>query len=494
MTESLSPGEVFAGYRIERVLGHGDRGTVYLAAHPRLPRYDALKVLSPTGSGDFEFRTRFIREAELVARLEHPNIVPVYDRGLERGCLWIAMGFVDGIDAAELIRRHPAGVPTETALRIVAETARGLDEAHRLGLLHRDVKPAEILLESLPGLPDRVYISDFGVARPTADTEGLTEAGSVVSALAYAAPELLAGTAVDHRVDVYALGCTLFELLTGVTPFAQSSPAAVIRAHLSESPPRPTAANPELPAAMDEVIARALAKNPERRYDSCAALAEAAAAALGQGAPRPRRRVAVLATVAVGVIAALVAASAVALHEHSRGQPSSQDVVSAVPVTVTTTTADARSSWGAYEYMIQAFPALLPPTPLDSGHQSIHCLPVDSEGSRVDIRAATGTVTGLLCNGNGNPLDFLFVYCNVDRTPISLRSDSDVSFTAIQPWQRPGGSGSLRWGNGTGVFRKPSGLLEAVFDDPARSFCTMNAWGGTVGSDLFDRWWPTVPL
>ncbi|WP_194852857.1 serine/threonine-protein kinase [Nocardia sp. SYP-A9097] len=181
-------------------------------------------MLSPGGGDDFEFTARFVREAELVARLEHPNIVRVYDRGIERGCLWLAMAFVDGVDAAELLRGNPAGLPPERVAHIVAEVGRGLDEAHRLGLLHRDVKSANILLESRSGEPDLVFISDFEVARPMAESEVLTEDGTVLSALAYAAPEALAGEAVDQRVDVYALGCTLFELLTGTVHFPASSP------------------------------------------------------------------------------------------------------------------------------------------------------------------------------------------------------------------------------------------------------------------------------
>ncbi|WP_405137080.1 serine/threonine-protein kinase [Nocardia sp. NBC_01388] len=181
------------------------------------------KVLPSGGSDAFELTARFVREAELVARLDHPNIVPVYDRGIERGCLWLAMGFIDGTDAAELIGRHPGSLPAGEAVRIVAGAASGLDEAHRVGLLHRDVTPANILIESRAGEPDPVNISDFGAARPIADTAALTEAGSVLATLDYAAPELLAGESFGHRADVYALGCTLFELLTGTAPFPRRS-------------------------------------------------------------------------------------------------------------------------------------------------------------------------------------------------------------------------------------------------------------------------------
>ncbi|MET9487205.1 serine/threonine-protein kinase [Nocardia sp. NPDC006630] len=499
MAVTPAPGEIFAGYRLERRLGSGDRGTVYLAAHPRLPRHDALKVLAPGGSD--EFTARFVREAELVARLEHPNIVRVYDRGIERGCLWLAMVYVDGIDAAALIRRSPAGVPAGEAVRIVTEAARGLDEAHLAGLLHRDVKPANILLESRPGEPDPVYISDFGVARPMADTEALTEAGSVLATLDYAAPELLAGDPADHRVDVYALGCTLFELLTGTVPFPRSSPAAQIRAHLKEPPPRPSRRNPDLPASFDAVIARALAKDPRRRYDSAGALAQAAAAALdGRVARRAGRRT-VLGALAFAGVTVLVAATAVVWQ----GQWLASAPVSPIaPSTAPSASAalDGIRSWGAYGFIVQAFPALLPPTPMDSGYQEIRCTPIGADRATVGTTAPLGAVASMRCNGNGDPMDWLFVDCNVDRAAMAIDVDGAESVLGDQQWQRPSGTGRMVWGTGIGtgsgrgddVDGQRTGMLDIRFDDPARSFCRLEAWGGATGQDLADHWWPAAPL
>uniref|UniRef100_UPI002456722C serine/threonine-protein kinase n=1 Tax=Nocardia carnea TaxID=37328 RepID=UPI002456722C len=275
---TLAAGAVFAGYRIIRPIGSGGMGTVYLAQHPRLPREDALKVLDEALSADPEFRARFQREAELAARLEHPNIVSIYDRGEENGRLWISMRFVAGMDARQLVARGP--VPPDRAVGIVRDAARGLDAAHRRGLLHRDVKPANIVISADHEGRDIVRITDFGIARSLDAATDLTATGAVLATFAYAAPEQLSGQRADHRADIYSLGCTLYELLTGAKPFGHRSGAAVIYAHLSEPPPRPSQARPDLPAALDEVVARAMAKDPAGRFADCAELAAAARQAL----------------------------------------------------------------------------------------------------------------------------------------------------------------------------------------------------------------------
>lgn len=277
---ALDPGDVFAGYRILRRVGVGGMGTVYLAEHPRLPRRDALKVLSAELGNAPEFRRRFEREAALAARLEHPHIVSVYDCGVEGDRLWIAMRYVDGIDAAELIRNSPAGIPIERVIGIIDGAARGLDAAHRRNLLHRDVKPANILVGTRDDGSDDVRVADFGIARALDETGGVTSTGTTPATLAYAAPEQFDDRPLDHRVDVYALGCTLFHLLTGTPPFAGRSTAATIHAHLFEPPPRPSLLRADLPAAMDDVIAGAMAKDPNARFGSCPELAAAAAAAI----------------------------------------------------------------------------------------------------------------------------------------------------------------------------------------------------------------------
>jgi serine/threonine protein kinase len=276
----IAEGMDFAGYRIERRLGVGGMGAVYLVQHPRLPRKDALKVLADSHHDDPEFRARFLREAEIAARLQHPNLVAVRDRGEFDGRLWLTMQYVDGVDGAQLIRRGPQALPPQRAVYLIGEAARGLDEIHRAGLLHRDVKPANILIAEQPGEPDRVLVTDFGIARPADDSTTLGDPGGLTASLAYAAPEQIRGEVLDQRADVYALGCTLFHLLTGSVPFQRDTPGAVMFAHLNEPPPRPAQIDARLPAGFDEVIATALAKDPARRYPSCGALAEAAHRAL----------------------------------------------------------------------------------------------------------------------------------------------------------------------------------------------------------------------
>jgi eukaryotic-like serine/threonine-protein kinase len=274
----LIGGSTLAGYRIERKLGEGGMGAVYLASNPDLPRRDAIKVLSTELSRDPEFRARFIREADVAARLSHPNIVAVYRRGeTPAGQLWIAMQFVDGQDADAALR---AGTMTpQRAIAIVGQVASALDYAHGQHVVHRDVKPANFLLAH-DAAEERALLADFGIARAL-DEIGLTASGQVMSTVAYAAPEVLAGTPVDYRADLYSLGCALFKLLTGKTPYwAAAGAPAVMLAHLQEPPPRVTDLAPGLPPALDAVIAVAMAKDPALRYRTAGELASAATVAL----------------------------------------------------------------------------------------------------------------------------------------------------------------------------------------------------------------------
>ncbi|MFG3620038.1 serine/threonine-protein kinase [Nocardia sp. NPDC047654] len=280
----LASGDVFAGYVIERQLGRGGMGSVYLAKHPRLPRMTALKLLNREMCFDKEVRARFEREADLVAQLDHPNIVTVYDRGLDDEQLWISMQYVDGIDAASV---EPKSLPPERAVQIIKETADALDYAHGNGVLHRDVKPANILLaRSTAGRGERVYLTDFGIARLRDDTGHLTQTGTFTATLAYASPEQLTGASLDHRSDQYSLACSLFWLFTGTGPFSATNPAAVIQGHLQGAPPALSGVRAGLPFALDGVLARAMAKRPDDRYGSCAEFAAAAKQALtGSSAP-----------------------------------------------------------------------------------------------------------------------------------------------------------------------------------------------------------------
>ncbi|BAW08762.1 serine/threonine-protein kinase [Nocardia seriolae] len=270
----LEPGAEFAGFTIERVLGTGGMGVVYLARHPRLNRLVALKVLSDVIATDARGRARFEREAALAARLEHPNIVAIYDRaGADAETPWLCMKFIGGGDVSQLLAARHGPLTTDESLRILTDAAHALDHAHRHGILHRDVKPANILLDPSDHAPDRAVLTDFGIARALDDT--LTATG-MAATFAYAAPERFHGAPADHRADVYSLGCTFYELLTGTEPFPRPDQAAVIAAHLNTPPPRPLDTRPDLPPGFDDIIATALAKNPTDRYPTCGALADAA--------------------------------------------------------------------------------------------------------------------------------------------------------------------------------------------------------------------------
>lgn len=281
MNGALEPGTVFAGYRIERLLGTGGMGQVYLARDRDLPRPVALKLLNPMAGDEREVRARFLREADTVARFAHPNIVAVYARGEEQNRLWMAMQYIEGTDVAAVLRDGP--VRPDHAVRITEETARALDHAHTAGVLHRDVKPANILLAW--GEHQRVYLSDFGIAKALDRSDGLTRTGELYASFHYAAPEYFEMRSdVDRRADVYSLGCTLYYLLTGRLPYPATTTGALINAHLNAPVPRPSEADPPVPRGFDGVIAKAMAKNPYERFPSCGELALAARRALTEPA------------------------------------------------------------------------------------------------------------------------------------------------------------------------------------------------------------------
>ncbi|MFD6157881.1 serine/threonine-protein kinase [Nocardia sp. NPDC060256] len=279
----LTSGAVFAGFTIEKLLGQGGMGSVYLARHPRLPRQTALKLLNRELFTDTEVRARFEREADLAAQLDHPNIVAVYDRGTEDDQLWISMQYVDGVDAATV---NPHNLPPERAVQIIEGVAGALDYAHGMGVLHRDVKPANIMLaRSSGGHKERVFLTDFGIARLREDSTHLTQTGMFTATLAYASPEQMTGAHLDHRSDQYSLACALFWLLTGIAPFDSPAPADIIRGHLQLPPPSAAARRAGLPAGLDTVIAVAMAKRPDHRFPSCLDFAAAARQALAGQVP-----------------------------------------------------------------------------------------------------------------------------------------------------------------------------------------------------------------
>jgi YVTN family beta-propeller protein len=277
-------GSRLAGYRIQAPLGRGGMGTVYLAEQTGPHRQVALKLLLDPATASQTFRERFLRESELAAAIDHPNVLPVYDAGETDGVLWIAMRYVDGIDLAALLARD-GPLPAEQALAIAGQVAAALDAAHARGLVHRDVKPANILLAMDGGAVAHAYLADFGLTKRIGGARGPTVSGQVLGTIDYVAPEQVEGGEVDGRADQYSLACVLFECLTGVAPFHRDSELAELWAHVNDPPPRLGEHRPGLPAALDDVIGRALAKAPNDRYPSCGALVAAAQAALAGAAP-----------------------------------------------------------------------------------------------------------------------------------------------------------------------------------------------------------------
>ncbi|MDQ4048269.1 MAG: serine/threonine protein kinase, partial [Actinomycetota bacterium] len=279
MTEELHPGQTIAGYRIEAVAGRGGMGIVYRATTVKRGRTVALKLIAPDLAADEGFRERLRRESKLLASIDHPNVIAFYEAGEVDGQLFISMRYVDGMDLRWLIGEQRRLAP-ERAARIVAQVAAGLDAAHARGLVHRDVKPANVLIERRDG-SERAYLSDFGLTKEVNLSTAITRSGRWVGTLDYVAPEQIEGRRVDARADVYALGCVLFQTLTGRVPYVRESDAAKLWAHLHDTPPSVCQLRSELPPEMDGAIARAMAKDPAQRYLSAGDLGRAAIAAAG---------------------------------------------------------------------------------------------------------------------------------------------------------------------------------------------------------------------
>jgi serine/threonine-protein kinase len=272
-----------AGYRLERQIGTGGMAVVYLARDERLGRPVALKVMTPAMAADDRFRQRFIQESRAAATVDDPHIIPVYEAGEADGVLFIAIRFVSGGDVGSMLRR--AGpLPPARVVHIVSAVASALDAAHAAGLVHRDVKPANMLLDSRPGWPDHVYLSDFGLSK-VRQSGRLTGSGHFMGTPHYTAPEQITGQTVDGRADQYALACATYEMLCGEVPFADQEGWAVVSAQVNNAPPALTASRPDLPRAINDVLARAMAKTAEARYQSCRQFAEALRDGLGLVSP-----------------------------------------------------------------------------------------------------------------------------------------------------------------------------------------------------------------
>ena len=280
LSAGLAAGSRVAGYKLERRIGAGGMAVVFLARDERLQRQVALKVLDPALAADEEFRSRFIRESRAAAAVDDPNIVPIFEAGEADGVLFIAMRYVPGGDVRTLVRTT-GPFSSGRALAILSPVASALDAAHAAGLVHRDVKPANMLVDVRPGRPYHVYLSDFGLSKGVMTSLAPTISGQFLGTPGYSAPEQMEGKPVDGRADQYSLACAAFEILSGQMPFPRDQVTAVIWAHMSEPPPALTSRRPGLPPSVDSVLARALAKAPQDRYASCREFADVLRETLG---------------------------------------------------------------------------------------------------------------------------------------------------------------------------------------------------------------------
>ena len=279
-TDDPRIGKVIAGYRIEERVGRGGMGVVYRAEHLNLRRRAAIKIIAPDLAESEGFRGRFSREARIAAALQHPNIVTVYDAGEVDGLLYLAMQYIEGFDLSGMLRREGRLRPYR-AIDVCRQVAAALDAAHAMGLIHRDVKPANVLIEGRTA-----FLTDFGLTKRLDGTHAeLTRSGDVVGTIHYVAPEQIEGTQVSPRSDVYSLGCVLYHCLSGQVPFGHDTDVAVIYAHLSEDPPRLSTIRPELAGGLDAVFAKALDKSPDRRFSTCMDLVNAARAVIDAAGP-----------------------------------------------------------------------------------------------------------------------------------------------------------------------------------------------------------------
>ena len=317
----LAPGTTVAGYRIETLIGRGGMGAVYRADEQGLGRKVALKVIAPELAQDERFRERFLRESRIAASLDHPHVIPIYQAGEEDGVLFLAMRYVEGSDLAKVVAEDGALEP-KRAVDLLSQIAEALDAAHEKGLVHRDVKPSNVLIAKAAGR-EHCYLGDFGLTKRTGSLSGVSVAGEIVGTLEYVAPEQITGDPLDERSDVYSLGCVLYECLTGQSPFPRATDVALLWAHVHEEPTLPSKARADLPKELDTVLTRALAKEPGRRYRSAGELLAATRSALRLiDAPLPpaakRSRLFVGGIVALALLL-LAATAAVLLTRDSGG-------------------------------------------------------------------------------------------------------------------------------------------------------------------------------
>ncbi|MBB2893059.1 protein kinase domain-containing protein [Flexivirga oryzae] len=458
MSRGLHEGDIFAGYRIRGLLGRGGMGAVYAADHPRLPRTVAIKTLT-AATDDREALARFEREAEMIARLDHPGIVSVLDRGVEDGVPWISMQFVRGSDVAALLRAH-GPMPLDRAATIAAQTADALDYAHARGVLHRDVKPANIMLES--EAPGRALLTDFGIATVLDHSHDITSTGQTLATFDFASPEQLRGGQLDGRSDQYSLACTVHTLLTGRAPYASDNVATVVQGHLTAPPPALSATRPDLGADVSSAIVRALSKDPADRFASCREFAEAlrgtgpAVATPVQQAAAPaaarRRRPALVWGAGAGAVLVLAAG----------GYGLSRSLSDAAPPPTTTTDPTSSTSstsqsgmptgddgpgqlavWDAVKPAQQLWPTLLPQTPTGVGYTGLKCAAVTKKVTgtmpqynyRLNCARADGLELEMLAYDTSSHVDRLVSYYGA-KGPINLTAANGrklIAYKLVDP-------------------------------------------------------------
>jgi hypothetical protein len=513
----IAPGTVVGGHTVRRKLGGGGMGAVYLARHPTLPRDVALKVLHPGLAATPGMRSRFEREAELLSRLSHPNIVDVLDRGQQDGLLWMSMQFVSGPDVAAVLGECGA-MPPERALSVVAAVGEALDHAHACGLLHRDVKPANILLAQLPRGGERVMLTDFGIGRDMTASSALTQAGEVVASFAYAAPEQLSGGPIDGRADVYSLGAVLFELLTGRRAFDAESLPALLYAVVDAPPPDIRAVRPDLPPALGAVLARAMAKDPSHRFGSCAELVGAARACWpvrppaaetvvgqqgwpppprrphGTGRPPGRRRLVALlgagVAVALAVTVLLVLTPWQADPDAAPG-PTGSTPTGGTPSTSGTTAAEepngGAGTWGDVQFIVDDFPSLLPASPDGEGWDGATCAPTAfAEDVHADV--------GITCQYSNGITAEVAHYSDIAARD-ARRAELDEADAAESP-QGWGTDGSTRAGVRLFSEDNPDFLWQWImFNQQDKAlYVVVLEWTGHTQAELDAEWFVRAPF
>lgn len=461
MGQSLDAGEIFAGYRIRGLLGHGGMGAVYAADHPRLPRVVAIKTLT-AATDDHVAMARFEREAEMIARLDHPGIVSVLDRGVERGIPWISMQFVQGSDAAAVLRAN-GPLPLAQVTAIAAQTADALDYAHSHGVLHRDVKPGNIMLES--AAPGRALLTDFGIATVLDHSRDITSTGQSLATLDYASPEQLRGQPLDGRSDQYSLACTVQALLTGRPPFAADNVATVVQGHLTTAPPSLRATRPEIAGPVSDAVGRALSKDPSHRFGSCREFAEALRYGVGSG-PTPgvttdaaasRRRGPALMWGAGAAAVVVLAAGGYGMSRTLGGDaapppvtPSTPPVTTSVPDTPSPTSTRMPTGgddgpgqlavWDAVKPAQELWPNLLPQKPTGTGYSGLRCSAVTKKTTgdmpqytyRLNCAEPDGLRVEMLAFDTSSHVQRLIDYYGDTDKPIAITAANGTKLTAYK--------------------------------------------------------------